>query len=289
MTQFDDPSGLRRPEYTGDNRCLPCTVVNLLVAGLGGAVLGLATRPAAGALAFGVGGLVIYLRGYLVPGTPALTQRYFPPWLLRAFGKDTLRNRRIGRSEQPAEGRGGADDDGEAADPLVAAGVVSRSDDPDVTPAFREAWHSRMDTVDAREIDPEMVAAAFGADTAERVGTTSFVVDGEASLRWGSGAALVADVAGADLLDSRLGAWSEFDRDSRRSILMGLRLCLSVCPGCGGSVRVDENRIDPCCEKPHLVAEAACTDCGAALADAAVLDSETETTVSASLVKSQQP
>lgn len=286
MTQFDGLPGLRRPEYTGENRCLPCTVVNLLLAGLGGVVLGLATRPVAGVLAFGVGGLLIYLRGYLVPWTPTLTRRYFPPWLLQAFGKDTPGTRRIERGEATAQGSGAPGDDGEADDPLVAAGVISRGDDPDVTPAFREEWHSRMDTVGDGAIEAGMVAAAFGATTAERVGAASFVVDGEASLRWGSAAALVADVAGADLLDSRLAAWAEFDRDTRRSILMGLRLCLSECPGCGGSVRVDEDLIDPCCEKPHRVAEAVCTDCGAPLADAAVLDSETETTVSASLVQS---
>ncbi len=278
MTQFDDLPGLRRPEYTGENRCVPCTVVNLLLAALGGAVLGLASHPAVGALGFGVGALLIYLRGYLVPGTPTLTQRYFPPWLRRAFGKESIGDRRIERVEAtPAAGTD---------DPLVAARVLTRTaEDAELTPAFREEWHARMDDIGDRGIEAEMVAEAFGADTAERVGAASYVLDGEASLRWGSEAALLADVAGADLLDGRLEAWPEFDRDTRRSLLMGLRLCLSVCPGCGGAVRTEEDRVDPCCEKPHLVAEAVCADCGAALADAAVVDSETETTVSAFLME----
>jgi hypothetical protein len=30
---------------------------------------------------------LVYLRGYLVPGTPAFTKRYFPDWLLAWFDK----------------------------------------------------------------------------------------------------------------------------------------------------------------------------------------------------------
>ncbi len=279
MTQFDDLPRLRQPEYTGENRCLPCTVVNLLLAGLGGAALGLVTHPAVGVLGFGASALVVYLRGYLVPGTPTLTRRYFPPWLLRAFGKESLRDRQLARDGQaPAA---------EADDPLVAAGVVARKNgDRDVTPAFREAWHARIEQLGEAGVETGMVAETFGADAAERHGPATFVVDGEASVRWGSEAACLADVAAGDLLSDRLDAWPDYGRDTRRSLLMGLRLCLATCPGCGGSVRVDEDRVDPCCEKPHLVAEAVCTDCGAALADAAVVDSGTETTVRASYLNS---
>jgi hypothetical protein len=91
-------SRFRQPEYTGENRCLPCTAVNtLLAAGLSGAVAAgglVVTTPVVGAVAgvavLGVSLLSIYLRGYLVPGTPELTKRYFPPWLLRAFGKEPV-------------------------------------------------------------------------------------------------------------------------------------------------------------------------------------------------------
>lgn len=63
---------LRRPEYTGDNRCWPCTITNTaLLAGVTGLLWLRGKRRTATALA--VGGLAaIGLRGYLVPYTPSL-------------------------------------------------------------------------------------------------------------------------------------------------------------------------------------------------------------------------
>jgi len=287
VTGFDDLPRLRQPEYTGENRCTPCTVVNLCLAGFLGVALGLSTRPAVGAVAFALGALVVYVRGYLVPGTPALTRRYFPPWLLRAFGKEPVSARTLsatrGASAGDADIRGG--DTGDVDDPLVAAGVVAPGDSPDLTAAFREEWQARIGQLGDGGVEADDVAAAFGGESADRHGDTTFVLDGSASLRWGSTAALRADVAAAQLLAARLDGWADHDRDARRSVLMGLRLSLETCPGCGGQVHVDEDRVDPCCEKPHLVADAVCADCGAALADAAVVDDGTTVTVRASLLE----
>ncbi|WP_226011501.1 hypothetical protein [Halomicrobium salinisoli] len=78
---------LEQPEYTGENRCLPCTVVNLVIAAAIAVALGRRSR-AKGALAFAASAVLIYLRGYLVPGTPTLTKRYLPREVLTWFGKD---------------------------------------------------------------------------------------------------------------------------------------------------------------------------------------------------------
>ena len=76
----------RDPEYTGANRCVPCTVVNAAIAvaiTLAAALLGPVT-----ALVVFVGSFAsIYLRGYLVPGTPEFTERYLPGRVLALFGK----------------------------------------------------------------------------------------------------------------------------------------------------------------------------------------------------------
>jgi len=77
---------LGRPEYTGENRCLPCTVLNAAIAVGAAALLSRRSRPAGGAALLAALGL-IYLRGYLVPGTPTLTRRYLPESVLAAFGK----------------------------------------------------------------------------------------------------------------------------------------------------------------------------------------------------------
>lgn len=70
-------TAVRRPEYTGDNRCLPCTVVNVVLAGLLTAAAAFVAPPLG--IAVAAASLTsIYLRGYLVPKTPELTKRYLP-------------------------------------------------------------------------------------------------------------------------------------------------------------------------------------------------------------------
>ncbi len=84
-----DPSPLERfrePEYTGENRCVPCTVINSVLA----VVLTLiasALGPVAALVVLVGSAASIYYRGYLVPGTPELTQRYLPDRVLALFGK----------------------------------------------------------------------------------------------------------------------------------------------------------------------------------------------------------
>ncbi|WP_254547167.1 Rab5-interacting family protein [Halomarina pelagica] len=261
---------LRRPEYTGENRCVPCTVLNVLVAGVLAAIIGLVSHPGFGLVAFSVSALVIYLRGYLVPGTPTLTRRYFPPWVLRLFGKDPLEGRRA--VDEPA--RTTADGDVET-ESLFTAGVLAETDADGVelTATFRETWSERMATVHERGVEVNDVRVMFDADTVTRHGDRSFVVDGNASIRWDSVAALVADVAATEILRECVD-WSAFDRDRRRSVLLSLRLFLRNCPACDGALSVTEERVDPCCQKPHLVAESVCRDCGAVVADAAAVDRE---------------
>ena len=92
---------VEQPEYTGENRCLPCTVLNLAIAAGVALVVGRRRRTAAGAWLLVAVGL-IWLRGYLVPGTPELTARYLPDRVLAWFGKDP---RDGGRPELPEEMR----------------------------------------------------------------------------------------------------------------------------------------------------------------------------------------
>ncbi len=85
--QIDVVDELGQPEYTGENRCEPCTVLNLAIAAVLGSIVARKSRLG-GLFAVGVSIALIYLRGYLVPGTPTLTKRHLPPEVLRWFGKD---------------------------------------------------------------------------------------------------------------------------------------------------------------------------------------------------------
>jgi hypothetical protein len=276
MSIADAVDRFRQPEYTGANRCTPCTAVNLLIATGVAGVLTLLV-PWVGVAVFVVFLSTIYLRGYLVPGTPALTKRYLPAHVLRLFGKQPI--------ERSFEDRDAVD---AATDTLGMTGVVKRieTDDIDLTPTFREAWRERMSAVRERTLGEEDVRELFDVETVSRVGDRSFVVDGNESVRWGSNAALVADVAAAKLLRERTDEWRTMNRDRQRSILRGLRLCLDRCPSCGGSLDATEERVDPCCQKPHLVAQSVCGDCGAALSDAAVVEGGSADSVRLRLIQS---
>lgn len=93
MTEHDLLDRFRQPEYTGENRCVPCTVLNVAVAaGLSIAVavgirygVGETVSVTAGTATFLLSAVAIYLRGYLVPGTPRLTETYLPERIRRRF------------------------------------------------------------------------------------------------------------------------------------------------------------------------------------------------------------
>lgn len=85
--KIDVVEALHQPEYTGDDRCEPCTILNLAIAAILSSLIARKSKLG-GVLALGCSIGLIYLRGYLIPGTPTLTKRYLPPEILRWFGKD---------------------------------------------------------------------------------------------------------------------------------------------------------------------------------------------------------
>lgn len=249
---------VRRPAYTGDNRCTPCTVLNLLVAGVVSGALA-AVSPGVAVLAFTASVAVVYLRGYLVPGTPAITARYFPAELLELFGKESV----------TADG-----DAVERADdaPLAACGAVERSGDGErrLTPTFRRAWNDRIRDVRGTDVDADDVATALGVDpdAVAGMGGGRYLVENERLVQWVSETALVADVAAGRELRTRGSDWDDRTVEERLSALAALRSLRRECPACGGPVSRTEETVESCCQPPTEVVSASCEDCGAELVDA---------------------
>jgi hypothetical protein len=269
-------SRLRQPEYTGENRCLPCTVVNALIAvALGGAAAaaGVATGRVglglvAGAALTGLSLVTISLRGYLVPGTPTLTKRYLPPWLLALFGKE------------PADGFAGAagagsaepTPDAEHLDPeavLVGVGALEECADGEdlcLTAGFREAWEDGVEQ--AREADRDalldMLGVSGAVETEEFGDAFRLVVDGQEAGRWESRAAFLADLGAARALEARYEGWSDLPVRARGQLLSGLRLFIGTCPTCAGAPEFGTETVESCCST-RQVAAVACPDCGARL------------------------
>jgi hypothetical protein len=244
---------LRKPAYTGENRCSPCTVLNVVIALALAAVLGVVATPIVGTAALALSLSAIYFRGYLVPGTPELTKRYLPDSVLRLFGKaPTL------------------PDPGETVDVegyLLEVGALQETDDGDLerTESFAAAWQEGID--DARD-DP---AAAAGAvldiddpGVEDRDGAT-VVTDGDLAVAdWPSRPALLADLGAVPALRARDPEWTDRDRTEQGRILSGLRLFVADCPNCGGAPELGEETVESCCRRAQVYTYV-CPDCDARL------------------------
>jgi hypothetical protein len=233
---------LRRPEYTGENRCLPCTVVNVCLTLVLAAVATVVLTPLGGVVVL-VGGLgAIYFRGYLVPGTPTLTVRYFPPWLLELFGKEV----ELRETLQPVEG----------------VAVRATPEGARLVDSFAAAWDDRIESMRVAGVSEADVATLLGVDEVSNVDEAAYVVD-NGLRRWLSPSALLADAAAAAVLADRGGdAWASLDPDERVATLRDLRKHLDYCPLCGGALDDEETEtVETCCTESERVLLATCLDC----------------------------
>jgi hypothetical protein len=269
MGVADAVDRFRQPEYTGENRCTPCTLANsgiavvvaVAVGGVCWTTIGAALGAAAAAVVLGVSAASIALRGYLVPGTPTLTKRYFPDWLLRRFDKQPQHRASVSDDEQL-----------DVETILLRADAVEPCADVDdlcVTDEFRAAWNDRIDAVRSADTSRAELAELLGVDadelTFEEYGE-AFVarVDGTRAGQWESRGAFLADVAAATELEARLAGWQTLDLQQQSQLLYGLRLFVEECPECTGPVAIEEDTVESCCRSIDIVA-VSCQECGARL------------------------
>jgi len=259
----------RRPDYVGDNRCVPCTIVNSLLT-LSLAVvtaLGLwsggstpVSAVGAGLIVGCLGSMAIYLRGYLVPYTPTLTKRYFPNSVLAWFDKSST------TSPDP--------EDVELLDveeTLQELGVLSpcpRVNDLCLEPSFSRDWHARIETLDEQHIDEHTLAGLLDIEDPERLSLSTYGnaavlrVDGQQAGQWESTAAVVADIAADRTLRDHDDSWATLHVLNRSRILNALRMFVEHCPSCGQPVTVGQEAVESCCRTVD-VAAVSCDACGA--------------------------
>lgn len=254
---------LRNREYTGENRCIPCTVANVAIAAV------LASLIATWSVAVGIGAfllflLAIYLKGYLVPGTPTLTKRYFPDRVLRLFDKAPA-------SEKPVATEAELDlerilQEADALEPCA------HGQDLCLTQAFESAWFDRIADLEAADTTRTDLARILDMDEADLTVAEygdAFVarLDGRRIGQWESRAAFLADMAAANELRERYSPWTGYEVQQRSRLLQGLRIFLEECPSCGGPVTLEEDVVESCCRSIDVIA-ATCGDCGARLFEA---------------------
>lgn len=248
LIEASDP---RRPEHIGENRCWPCTLVNVaLVAAAAAAVA--VVNAAAGAAVAVVGLALVWLRGYVVPGTPRFAPRLVAP----IPGSDALFHDAAATDggRAPAGGSGSldpADVDGEALlDRLLAEGVIEADGDAVApTAAYRERWRAEMDrlrTEDteslariAQDISPATAARAVSEDGDEWV-ALSPPGGNTIDETWLRRAVAIAEIAGYRAAGEFLA-----DESFRLAAPRTNRMFLESCPDCESDL---ERGVDlPCC------------------------------------------
>ena len=254
---------LKQPEYTGENRCVPCTVVNLTLGVVGAVTAAVVAAPVAGAGAVAVGltvfvlaVLTTYFRGYLVPGTPAITKRYFPDRVLAVFDKAET-----GVDSTVLDGL-------EPEALLLDLGVVV--DDPGrdlgLDPTFADRWNATIQRYRGDEGAVRRGLGELSGASPERIefdphprSLVAWVGD-EHLASWPSAGAALADVAAAETLPAWDEEWSQRPLPVQAELLGVLRLFLDTCPTCDGEVSLSQDVVESCCRSRDVVA-ATCREC----------------------------
>ena len=280
---------LRNEEYTGENRCLPCTAVNVGIALLLGAVAAVRSRKVA-VVVVAVSSAAIYLRGYLVPGTPELTKRYLPDWAAQYFDHHPIADDFSGATADVDTGDtvdSGVSDPQqtesesfetvekiksqreEAVEPeqfLLEVGVTTETEDgtdlrltesfaaavDEEIAAFEGERPGRAAVADVFEVDPESVEFKDREYPAITVGRRI--------RKWPSEGALLVDVATHQALAERTDRWQSVPLEQRIGILESLRTFQLQCPVCDGELAFGDAVVESCCATYEVISYE-CLDC----------------------------
>jgi hypothetical protein len=260
-------NALRQPEYTGENRCFPCTALNIVIASVVSVFFAVVWLPL-GMATLAVSVAAIYLRGYLVPGTPTITSRYFPGRVLRLFDKHEQEGFADGGTVAELNRENDVSDTEEV---LLSSGVIEVCEDVDdlcLTDGFRESWSKRIDatTEEGPENEKRLLAESIDVDAdalrLEENGRFAVKIEGDRIASWKSHAAFVADIAAEQVLGNWCETWEDLNPRDRSRIIASLRVFLEECPSCGGKVSPVEEKVDTCCRKNLVNVTLNCEDCG---------------------------
>ena len=207
---------LRQPAYTGSNRCVPCTVLNGFIAVFVSILLGVFLYPHLGGVLVLLSVsvflfvllVIIWLRGYLLPGTPTLTKRYFPPWLLAIFGHvpDDPFDETVELPETDLLEPCNTD-----TQYRLVLSIVTEIEDI-------------VALLDVEHDADRFLAQLADIATLEREETYRATSEGAIIHEWNSEAALLTDIAIAEVLEWHVPLWNDLSGSERLQLIVGLRL-----------------------------------------------------------------
>jgi hypothetical protein len=198
--------------------------------------------------------VLIYLRGYLVPGTPWLTKNYFPDWLLKKFDKTPTDDHEPPESIQVNEY-------------LAEHNAIQEcqsNDDLCVNESFQREWIDEIGNIPSSE----SLVKDFGSFVGMKADNVSLVekdgmqarIDGELIGQWESKVALQADLAADRIFTGRSEWWENLPVSNKSQVLHGLRLFIEKCPQCEEPVSLDNETKESCC-RSYEVMTVSCSSC----------------------------
>lgn len=215
---------LGNPAYTGEQRCIACTVSNVVILSVAVGILAAVVRPAL-AIVVGLAGVVaIWLRGYVVPFTPEFAPRLVD-WL-------PIPGAWFDSRSEPSSLADSTTISGEViVERLAGNGVlVVEGDDLLLAAAFDARWREAMDSLaddppDALARKATAVSGDGEVSVVRSNGQTWLSVDGRHTLL--ARPVAVAELAAVRALEPEIG-----DGSMRLAAAGPLRQFLTVCPVC---------------------------------------------------------
>jgi len=260
-------SEIKQDAYTGENRCQPCTLVNVVLA----LMISISVAFISGPLGIGVLVLslaTIYLRGYLIPGTPALTKQYFPDRVLRWFDKDTPQPQQTASAEESLDFE----------DQLFRQGIlqpVENGTDVVLSSEFQTRWSQNLNN-HSDSPDRDVLREALDANIEDGVfsgldETLTLSRAGTLLGQWPSPAAIKADLAAAEVCTDWISEWETFDPMERAKVLRTIRVANTSCPLCEGTVKIQKDVRETCCNSYDVII-ASCRSCDSRLFETEVAE-----------------
>lgn len=241
-------------DYTGQNRCMACTITNLLVTGILALLLYVAFQPilAAGFTVLALA--MIYLQGYLIPQTPELTKQYLPDSLLAYFGKDS--QSRLTVDIDPEE-------------VFTQEGILRGTDKEDVklTENVVSSFQTQIPKYKGfpkADLESVLGDGQYAIHYDEHADAAEAFVGGNKFAQWPSTAAAVTDITAGRVLRDEFLNWEYYTPTERAVLLKGFRALVETCPACGGTISVGQKTRESCCSS-HDVVTVSCVDCQNAL------------------------
>ncbi len=249
-------SAARNDAYVGQNRCWPCTAVNLGLTVSGAIATGL-IHPLLGGGVGMVGVGATWLRGYVIPGTPQITARVLPAPVLRFL-----------RKAQPSVSVPST----EPLQWLLERDVVTRTDDAfTLTQQYHRARRNSLAELQGTSVD-RLAQSAVGdrsitledEPSNRTAGGIQATVD-ETPVSWVSRLALHADAVSVRALHAVHAELRTQSVTSWRRILLVLRGTYAACPACGTSLQTIER---PGCCGTDVISAIRCPACNQAILEA---------------------